>query len=189
MKCMLRIVPVLILIALGNTVSAQNSSTSLLPFDHGNVGFELDMAHTFVPCESCHVDGQFQGTPTECALCHSVNTPVNATAKPVSHLASSDDCATCHTDTAWENTVFVDHDQVLGDCVTCHDGTTAEGRSLNHVETSEACDSCHLNSAWSPASFSHQGIVDGCVTCHDGSTADGKTLDHIQTTDSCESCP
>ena len=70
------------------------------PFDHLTTGFELIGQHRDLPCESCHVNAIFKGTPKDCAACHGVGTAVRATAKPVSHILTSDRCEACHTPVA-----------------------------------------------------------------------------------------
>ncbi len=39
-------------------------------FDHARTGFQLSGAHRNERCESCHIQGIFKGTPTQCANCH-----------------------------------------------------------------------------------------------------------------------
>ena len=51
-------------------------------FDHFTTAFPLEGAHQFAHCESCHVDGQFAGTPVQCAGCHSQGSRVRATFQP-----------------------------------------------------------------------------------------------------------
>ena len=70
------------------------------PFDHLTTGFELLGQHRDLPCESCHVNAIFKGTPRDCAACHGVGTTVRATAKPVSHILTSNRCEACHTPVA-----------------------------------------------------------------------------------------
>ena len=37
-----------------------------VPFDHLATGFELDGLHRDLPCESCHLNAIFKGTPRDC---------------------------------------------------------------------------------------------------------------------------
>ena len=39
-------------------------------FDHLRSGFPLTGAHERIDCQSCHVRGFFEGTPTRCGVCH-----------------------------------------------------------------------------------------------------------------------
>src|SRR6476646_8441744 len=89
-------------------------------FDHLTTGFELLGQHRDLPCEACHVNAIFKGTQKYCAACHGVGTTVRATAKPTSHMMSTDQCESCHTEVAWKPAVTFDHKQALGSCSSCH---------------------------------------------------------------------
>ena len=43
------------------------SGSLVLSFDHRRTGFVLDGAHRNLPCEACHRDAIFHGTPRACA--------------------------------------------------------------------------------------------------------------------------
>src|SRR5260370_39484297 len=47
-------------------------------FDHLSTGFELDGVHRALPCESCHLNAVFKGTPRTCGLCHITGSVYNA---------------------------------------------------------------------------------------------------------------
>jgi hypothetical protein len=98
-------------------------------FDHFTTGFELTGQHRLVPCESCHVDAVFRGTPRLCAGCHAAGSRVSATPKPAGHVISGPNCEQCHTTSAWTPARY-DHSEVQGACATCHNGTQATGRDL-----------------------------------------------------------
>src|SRR5882672_4448744 len=102
-------------------------SADRTPFDHLTTGFELIGQHRDLPCESCHVNAIFKGTPKDCAACHGVGTAVRATAKPVSHILSTDRCEACHTPVAWNPAVNFDHAEVRGTCSSCHNNKLAQG--------------------------------------------------------------
>src|SRR5207302_2786723 len=70
--------------------SALDAVQSRLNFDHLTTGFELTGQHRDLPCESCHVNAIFKGTPTDCGACHGIGTVVRATAKPRNHILSTD---------------------------------------------------------------------------------------------------
>src|ERR1700746_3163071 len=70
-------------------------------FDHLTTGFELLGQHRDLPCESCHVNAIFKGTPTACASCHGVGTQIRASSKPADHILSTDHGGACHTPVAW----------------------------------------------------------------------------------------
>lgn len=92
---------------------------------------------------------------------------------PSNHIATNNDCESCHTTTSWMTSGF-NHDGVApGTCATCHNGSTATGKPSNHLVTSASCDDCHTTSAWTPASFTHSspnyvdhGRTISCSSCH-----------------------
>src|SRR2546421_7669542 len=171
--------------------SALNAVQSRLNFDHLTTGFELTGQHRDLPCESCHVNAIFKGTPTDCGACHGIGTVVRATAKPRNHILSTDQCGACHTPVAWNPAVNFDHTQARGSCSTCHNGTMAQGKGPTHIITDLECDACHTTLSWAGAMFTHVGVTSGCATCHDNVHATGPTADHIPIgtpMTACESC-
>jgi hypothetical protein len=148
-------------------------------FDHLTTGFELIGQHRDLPCESCHANAMFQGTPTDCAACHGVGTTVRATAKPANHILSTDRCASCHTPVAWNPAVNFDHTQVRGNCSTCHNGVMAQGKGPTHIVTDLECDACHTTLTWAGAFFTHVGVTSNCASCHNGVSATGMPATHI----------
>jgi hypothetical protein len=163
-------------------------------FDHLTTGFELLGQHRYVQCEACHANAIFKGTPTACGACHGIGTAVRATAKPATHILSSDQCQACHTPWAWNPAVDFDHTQALGSCSTCHNGVTAQGKGPTHIVTDLECDSCHTTLSWAGAVFSHSGVTSGCAVCHNGVSADGLSASHFPISASgvtavpCEAC-
>jgi hypothetical protein len=103
-------------------------------------------------------------------------------------VLSSENCAACHTTTAYLPVVHFEHAEVRGSCTSCHDGVHAAGKPAGHVPTTQPCESCHSTVAWQPAGFDHSGITGGCIGCHDGQTATGKGQGHIASSTACESC-
>ena len=163
-------------------------------FDHITTGFELLGQHRYVPCEACHANAIFKGTPTACGACHGIGTAVRATAKPATHILSTDQCQACHTPWSWNPAVDFDHTQALGSCSTCHNGVIAQGKGPTHIVTDLECDTCHTTLSWAGAVFSHAGVTTGCATCHNGVNADGLSATHIPISASggaavpCEAC-
>jgi hypothetical protein len=141
------------------------------PFDHLTTGFELLGQHRDLPCESCHVNAIFKGTPKDCAACHGVGTAVRAPGKPVSHILTSDRCEACHTPVAWNPAVNFDHAEVRGACSSCHNNVLAQGKGPGHIDTSLECNLCHTTIGWAGAVFDHQNVTTGCSRCHDGINA------------------
>src|SRR5260221_9841710 len=68
------------------TTAASATDSPALPierttFDHLTTGFELVGQHRDLPCETCHFNAVFKGTPRDCATCHGMGTQVHPTAK------------------------------------------------------------------------------------------------------------
>ena len=164
----------------------------VLSFDHRHTGFALDGAHRNLPCEACHRDAIFHGTPRACAACHVPGSRYHATPKTRNHILSTDDCAACHDTNSFSDSTRVDHAQIplasAGHCMICHNGTLASGKGLNHVPTTADCSDCHLSNTWLGGGFDHTGILTGCAACHDGVKAVGLSATHMPTTQRCENC-
>jgi hypothetical protein len=162
-------------------VCHNTASWSGARFDHNTfTKFPLTGAHVSVPCQQCHVNGKFAGTPRDCASCHL--TDYQKTTSP-NHAAAGfpTDCSICHTTASWSGAHF-DHSKtpfpltgahlplpcglchinnnftsLSTACVSCHlkdfNGTT----NPNHVQAGfpQQCDVCHTTTAWMPASFNH----------------------------------
>lgn len=97
-------------------------------FDH-NKFFQLVGVHNTIPCEACHKNGKYQGTPTTCYGCHKPD--YDATRDP-NHAAAGfpTTCDNCHraSDPNW-NTSF-DHNKFFA--------LVGQHRTL-------ACQACHKN--------------------------------------------
>ena len=104
----------------GSAHAAESASVQRTLFDHLTTGFELTGQHRDLPCESCHVNAIFKGTPRDCEQCHGVGTSVRASAKPANHILSTNNCWACHTPVAWSPAVNFSHNEVTGSCVSCH---------------------------------------------------------------------
>src|SRR5712672_2652939 len=158
-------------------------------FDHLTTGFELIGQHRDLPCESCHYNAVFQGTPRDCATCHGMGSQVHATGKPITHILTSNRCESCHTPVAFSPAVNFDHAEVRGSCSSCHNGVQAQGKGPTHIDTSLECDACHSTIGWAGAMFNHNGIISGCASCHNNVSASGLPPTHIPTAGAaCEAC-
>ncbi|MGZ8776240.1 MAG: cytochrome c3 family protein, partial [Mycobacterium sp.] len=137
-------------------------------FDHSKTAFPLTEAHASVDCASCHKNGQFRGTPTNCAACHGAPTSHNSKFGP--------NCASCHTTRAWLPASF-DHSVTtfpltgahpLVVCQKCHANPTVtftgapttcaacHTKPSNHTAAMATnCGTCHSTRAWTPATFAH----------------------------------
>ena len=156
-------------------------------FDHNLAAFKLEGQHAQVACESCHVSGQFRGTPMDCFSCHGQDDVHNG--------RFGTDCAACHNPSDWSDASF-DHN--LSDfpltgahanltCESCHVGGQFQDLSTAcvacHAEPAfhaglfgTDCATCHNTTAWTPAEFNgphrfplkHGGGAT-CATCHPSS--------------------
>ena len=171
-------------------------------FDHNTLTkFPLTGFHVNVPCQQCHINGRFAGTPKDCASCHLTN--YNNTANPNHKTAGfPTTCATCHNTTGWAGAKF-DHNtltrfpltgfHVNVSCQQCH----INGRFAG---TPTDCASCHITNYNNTTSPSHKaaGFPTTCATCHNTSGWAGAKFDHntatkfpltgFHTTVSCSSC-
>lgn len=156
-------------------------------FDHNLAAFKLDGEHQEVACESCHVNGQFSGTPMDCYSCHQQDDEHNG--------QFGTDCAACHDPSDWEDADF-DHSfsnfpltgaHVGVACESCHSSGQFAGLSTAcvacHAEPAfhaglfgTDCAACHTTVAWSPAEFNgphifplNHGGGATCATCHPAS--------------------
>jgi hypothetical protein len=170
-------------LVIGGGGSAQTGAN----FDHSTTRFPLTGSHRREPCESCHLEGLFQGTPDRCELCHDGSGLRAETSKPANHVTSSNRCDDCHDTVLWNRVVF-DHAGVTERCEACHNGISATGKSMNHVATNADCALCHSTRAWLPARFDHSMVTGSCSSCHDGITAAGTSPGHFNTTLDCNTC-
>jgi hypothetical protein len=164
-----------------------------VPFDHLTTGFELDGVHRDLPCESCHLNAVFKGTPRDCGSCHATGSLFNATPKTATHIPSTNDCSACHNTIAFRPVMHFDHADVLGSCVSCHNGSIAQGEGPTHPSTTQDCATCHTVISWNPPkAVDHTQIplaVAGfCIICHNGVQASGKTTGHVVTNLECGDC-
>lgn len=117
-------------------------------FDHFTTGFRLEGAHRVAECESCHTEGIFSGTPTECAGCHSQANLVRATSQPPTHVPTTDRCNACHRPFSWVPVARFDHLEAMGSCSSCHNNRVVAGQPPMHIATPLECDSCHNTRFW-----------------------------------------
>ncbi|MEZ5363859.1 MAG: cytochrome c3 family protein [Bryobacterales bacterium] len=141
-------------------------------FDHSNTNFPLTGAHATTPkCADCHVNGQFQGTPTDCYSCH--RTEYESVASP-NHAAAGFPitCQDCHTTLQWTGATFnhsfpiysgAHKQSIWQTCSTCHPN------SSNFSEFT--CLVCHEHSK-TRMDDKHSGIRGyvynsaNCLACH-----------------------
>ena len=150
-------------------------------FDHNQyTKFPLTGAHVNVPCNSCHVNGQYAGTPTDCYSCHTKD--YNGTTNP-NHVQAGfpTSCTMCHNTTSWANATFNHNNtpfpltgahvnvpcatcHINGkyagtptDCYSCHTKDYNDTTNPNHVQAGfpTDCSICHSTSTWANAVFNH----------------------------------
>jgi hypothetical protein len=119
---------------------AQSALTT--SYNHFLTGFPLTGTHASVLCASCHVNGRFNNTPTQCSGCHNTMT---APGEPQSHPRTTNRCESCHLTSTWRDMQFMDHNQATGPCASCHNGKLALGKPDNHIVTAAPCGNCHRN--------------------------------------------
>jgi len=156
-------------------------------FDHVGTRFILTGSHDGVACESCHQQGVFRGTPTQCGYCHDGSGTRAESGKTLDHIPSSNQCDDCHTTFTWLEVRF-EHSGVTGACSQCHNDVQAQGKPVGHVVTNLECDFCHNTFVWEATRFDHMGITSGCASCHNGTDATGMPNDHFGTTEDCSEC-
>ncbi len=175
---------------------------------HVNGGSGLPMPTTHIPttgfCDNCH--RQFStfrlatmdhtGTNGACSTCHngayvSVGTQ-GAQAKPATHVATSLQCDSCHSTTAWLPASYPHDASAAGQCSTCHNGTTAKGKGATHIPDARQCDTCHATTTFLVSTMNHTGLAGQCSTCHNGAylseNAQAKSAAHAPTNAQCDSC-
>ena len=144
-------------------------------FNNHNQYYALNGAHATIAndCAVCH-NGDYINTPNTCVGCHLAD--YNNTSDPNHSTAQFPlDCASCHTENAWEPSTF-DHDgqyfpiysgrhaQAWTSCAECH---TNPG---NYAVFS--CIDCHEHNNQADLADKHSNVQDytftslGCYTCH-----------------------
>ena len=182
---------------LGSACSNCHSETSWanVEFDHGMTQFPLTGAHVEAQCTSCHRSQTFVGAPLQCSVCHARD--------DVHQGRNGTNCASCHSDLAWNPPSF-DHTAISGFALTgAHRTTACQSCHTVDFETSlvrtcvgchsdddphrgslgESCGSCHNSLAWATNEFDHVGAsgfaLNGahadaeCTACHRTGTAVG----------------
>jgi hypothetical protein len=149
-------------------------------FNHNSTPFPLTGAHVTVPCSSCHVNGKFAGTPTDCYSCHQKDFQ-NTTNPNHTSAGFPTTCQTCHTTTSWAGATFNHNNtpfpltgaHVTVPCTSCHVGNKFAG-------TPTDCYSCHKTDYQGTTNPNHTsaGFPTTCQTCHTTSSWLGATFNH-----------
>jgi len=142
--------------ALGTDCGLCHSAKGWKPstFDHALSTYPLYGLHLPVPCENCHINKVFVGTPTECNACHAKNDKHNGLFGP--------NCIACHNTGGWLPSTFnhalnlfpLTGAHVNLACTRCHS-------NFNFQSASPACISCHGEPVY------HAGVFGtDCAKCH-----------------------
>jgi Cytochrome c7 and related cytochrome c len=195
-----------------HNAATMGTKTCVQCHDGVNAKGKKNAAVTHIPstdvCSDCHKNfTAFSPAPfgaaehalvsPTCLSCHNGTQAISTgklVAKPTPHIATTANCADCHTSfTTWVTT-FNHATMGAATCVSCHDGTLAKGKLPSHVPASLNCQNCHTTTAWLPVilPFNHSdpGVVgQACETCHNGLKATGRSKTHILTTSAaCANC-
>jgi hypothetical protein len=153
-------------------------------FDHAQTAFPLTGAHVSVECTTCHMNGQFAGTPSNCIGCHLQN--YNGTTNP-NHVQAGfpTTCQNCHTTTTWSGAQF-NHNTMTSfpltgahvsvGCETCH----VNGRFAGTPQNCVGCHQQDFNGTTNP-NHVQAGFPTDCTTCHSTTTWSGATFNHNTT--------
>jgi len=129
-------------------------------FAHDQV-YALAGAHAEADCAGCHADFVFGGTPRACSSCH---------AQPEVHAGQfGQDCARCHSPTAWAPATMTQHTFALAHgaadpvpCQTCHTDTYAAVTCYGcHDHTPAQTEATHLAEQWAGGDD-----LNACAACH-----------------------
>lgn len=145
------------------------SSWKNVTFDHSSTIFPLTGLHTSVACASCHINGVFKGTPTNCFACHA--------AKDVHNGQFGSNCGACHNTSGWKNVTF-DHNTTAFPLVGSHAPLACHKCHVNgqYKGTPTDCYSCHV------AKDAHNGqFGTNCGACHRPTQWKDATFDHNTT--------
>ena len=195
------------MLALLLLLAAPAQAQSNANFDHASTGFVLDAQHQDVPCESCHVNGRFQGTPRDCASCHGKINPIASTFIPSTHFPTTLPCETCHTSNLaqFSSAVFTHATVTNNQCSTCHNGAfspvagpPADTTHKSATATGLGCGTCHSTLVFAqnavPTNHIPYSPTAVCASCHtDSSFATMPTLANIHanapsSSSNCQQC-
>ena len=147
---------------------------------HDRTNFPLTGKHRTLSCRECHLNLVFEGTPTDCEVCHWQRRQDDRYG-----LRLGMRCSDCHTPQSWKKVdpAKWSHETETGfrlegihrtlDCETCHgsggfspqptacfschESDYLGTREPNHTEAHfpTDCTACHSQRAWEDASFAH----------------------------------
>ena len=146
--------------------------------------FPLTGKHRTLSCRECHLNLVFEGTPTDCEVCHWQRRQDDRYS-----LRLGTRCSDCHTPQSWKKVdpALWSHETDVGyalegthrtldceachgtggftpqptDCYACHEPDYRGADDPNHIQAGfpTSCPSCHDQRAWENASFDHTGFT------------------------------
>jgi hypothetical protein len=150
---------------------------------HNNY-YPLSGAHVGVDCAQCHLNGNYNSTPTDCNGCH--NNDYIATNNPDHQsLNIPITCVDCHTtNPGWMPATFAIHNNYYplegahatincnqchtngtysgtpNTCIGCHQSEYNGTNNPNHASAGfpNDCTICHNQNAWTPSNWDHDGM-------------------------------
>lgn len=189
---------------------------SLSDFDHEEVGFALERAHTGLDCAACHVGLKFTGVSPECGSCHSdvhlgelgsdcdrchtTHTFIDLAQQRQMHREvnfaltgahAGADCVDCHVPRALGDLQYLG---TTTECIDCHRAEYESTTDPDHVQDQflEECDACHGTATWSNGFFNHEFQLAGtavvCVDCHQDDYDRVPATYHADFPLTCEAC-
>ena len=111
---------------------------------HDRTNFPLVWKHRTLSCRECHLNLIFEGTPSDCEVCHWQRRQDDPYG-----LRLGTRCADCHTPQAWKN---------IDPAKWSHE--TAAGFRLEGIHRTLDCEPCHGNSGFEPRPTD-------CFSCHE----------------------
>jgi 3-dehydroquinate dehydratase len=150
-------------------------------FDHNKTAFRLTGAHLSLPCNQCHVNNVYAGTPTQCFSCHGSN--YTNTVNPKHSPGFPTDCMSCHTTAGWRPATF-NHSTSRFPLIGAHQAATCTQCHVNNVYTgtSTQCGSCHQGDYANALNPKHSpGLPTDCASCHTATGWRPSTFDHNAT--------
>ena len=140
-------------------------------FDHAtDAGYELHFKHATIECEACHVEPVFEvALATGCNNCHADDDPHAGT--------QGESCTDCHSESAWDDDLFFDHDMTRFPLLGSHSALECEDCHETRVFTdaSESCVDCHADADPHADRF--------CKNCHNPVEWRAWRFDHDQQTE------
>jgi hypothetical protein len=150
---------------------------------HDKTNFPLVGKHRTLSCRECHINLVFEGTPTDCEVCHWQRRQDDRYS-----LRLGMRCSDCHTPQSWKKVdpALWSHETNVGyrlegvhrtlDCEACHGSAGFSPRPTacfdchardyqgtdepNHAQAGfpTDCSQCHSQRGWDDAAFAHTGF-------------------------------